>query len=212
MAIFFIIGIFCVFCLKVNETNVSQEVGLSMFEVELKFPVDSHDSIRQQLKAMEVVKSLTSEHSDEYFNHSLLDFAAQDIALRIRSRDNHNVLTYKGPNLDQRAKVREEIELDLNAEDKSKFRQMLLGMGFHSVASVLKKRDSISIVVDQQAIEICLDDVEGVGTFVELEQVVSDKSEIESAKAHLESLASVLSITSQPTTVSYLEMLLDASE
>ena len=183
-----------------------------MFEVELKFPVESHDSIRQQITTMEVTKSSTSEHSDEYFNHVLLDFAAQDIALRIRSRDNRNVLTYKGPNLDQRAKVREEIELDLNAEDKSKFRQMLLGMGFHSVASVLKKRDSISIVVDQQAIEICLDEVEGVGTFVELEQVVADKSEIESAKAHLESLASTLGITSQPTTVSYLEMLLDSAE
>ena len=183
-----------------------------MFEVELKFPVASHDSIRQQLKAMKVVKSSTSEHSDEYFNHSLLDFAAQDIALRIRSRDNRHVLTYKGPNLDQRAKVREEIELDLNEEDKSKFRQMLLGMGFHSVATVLKKRDSISVLVDQQAIEICLDDVEGVGTFIELEQVVAKKSDIESAKVNLESLASTLGVTGEPTTISYLEMLLNASE
>jgi len=182
-----------------------------MFEVELKFPLASHDAVRQHLKSFEVTSRSTSEHCDEYFNHSLLDFAAQDIALRIRSRTGHNVLTYKGPNLDRRAKVREEIELELSTDDKSKFRQMLFGMGFHSVAAVNKKRDSIRIIVDQQTIEVCLDDVQGVGTFIELEQVVAEKSEIEAAKDHLESLASTLGITSQPTTISYLEMLIGNS-
>lgn len=179
-----------------------------MFEVELKFPLASLDTVARQLETFEVTSRSTSEHCDEYFNHSLLDFAAQDIAFRIRSRADKHILTYKGPNLDGRAKVREEIELELNTDDKSKFRQMLFGMGFHSVAAVNKKRDSIRIIVDQQTIEVCLDDVQGVGTFVELEQVVADKSEIEAAKEHLESLAVKLGITSEPTTTSYLEMLI----
>ncbi len=180
-----------------------------MFEVELKFPVDSHEMIRQQLKSLEVTSESVSEHCDEYFNHSLLDFAAQDIALRFRSRANQHILTYKGPNLDQRAKVREEIELDFEPADKDKFRRMLFGMGFHSVAEVNKKRDSIAVVCEGQAIEVCLDEIQGVGTFVELEQVVGSKSEIEAAKRNLESLAVRLGITGQPTTVSYLEMLLN---
>ena len=184
-----------------------------MFEVELKFPVDSHEVIRQKLKSLEsglfqVLSETTSQHCDEYFNHSLLDFAAKDIAFRIRNRADGHILTYKGPNLDQRAKVREEIELEFNGDEKDKFRRMLFGMGFHSVAAVNKKRDSISVVCEGQAIEVCLDDVEGVGTFVEIEQVVAEKSEIAAAKGNLESLATRLGITSQPTTVSYLEMLL----
>ena len=181
-----------------------------MFEVELKFPVESHDVIRQQLKALEITSESTSEHCDEYFNHSLLDFAAQDIAFRIRSRAGQSILTYKGPNLDQRAKVREEIEIEFDDADKDKFRSMLFGMGFHSVAAVNKKRDSITIVYQDQTIEVCLDDVEGAGTFVELEQVVKEKSEIEAAKGNLESLAVKLGITTQPTTVSYLEMILNS--
>ncbi len=180
-----------------------------MFEVELKFSVDSHEVIRQQLKSLEVMSGSTSDHCDEYFNHSLLDFAAQDIAFRIRSRADEHILTYKGPNLDQRAKVREEIELEFDGSDKDKFRRMLFGIGFHSVAAVNKKRDSIKVSFEGQQIEVCLDDVEGVGTFVELEQVVADKSEIEAAKENLESLAVRLGITSQPTTISYLEMLLE---
>lgn len=179
-----------------------------MFEVELKFLVDSHEMIRQQLNSLEVISESTSQHCDEYFNHSLLDFATQDIALRIRSRADQHILTYKGPNLDPRAKVREEIELEFDASEKDKFRRMLSGMGFHSVAAVNKKRDSIQVAYQGQVIVVCLDDVEGVGTFVELEQVVSDKSGVQAAKKILESLAVRLGITSSPTTVSYLEMLL----
>jgi len=183
-----------------------------MFEVELKFPVDSHDTLRQRLGTLKVTSQSSSGHCDEYFNHSLLDFATQDIALRIRSRHNHagqSVLTYKGPNLDGRAKVREEIELTLASEEKEKFRQMLFGMGFHSVAAVNKKRDSSSVVFDGRNVEVCLDDVEGVGTFVELEIVVEDKAQIDAAKQHLEKLAKEFGISAPPTTVSYLEMLLE---
>lgn len=189
-----------------------------MFEVELKFPVDSHHRLRQSLATMNTTHQATSYHCDEYFNHCLLDFAAQDIALRIRSRNQQHTLTYKGPNLDQHAKVRQEIELDLVDADKTKFRQMLFGMGFHSVATVNKNRDSIAVTLDSSGgrqfrhpkVEVCLDEVDGVGCFVELEVVVDEKSEIQSAKQSLLALAGTLGITAQPTTVSYLEMLLNA--
>lgn len=182
-----------------------------MFEVELKFPVPSHDVIDQKLKAFNVISRSTSQHCDEYFNHCLLDFASKDIALRIRSRAGENILTFKGPNLNARVKVRQEIELILDATDRDKFRQMLFGMGFHSVAAVNKKRESIGINVNGQPIEVCFDNVEGVGTFVELEIVVENKTQIDAAKQQLEELAANIGITQSPTTVSYLEMLLSKS-
>ncbi len=180
-----------------------------MFEVELKYPVNSHDDIRQQLLTMESTQTCVSKHCDEYFNQTLLDFAGNDIALRIRSTEDSHTLTFKGPNLDTRAKIREEIEIKLNTQDKEKFRNMLLGMGFHSVLCVEKQRDSIAVRWEDEDVEICLDTIEGIGTFVELELVVQSKEQVPSAKAILESLATALSIRSEPTTVSYLEMLLD---
>lgn len=179
-----------------------------MFEVELKYPVESHDSIRQKLAEMDSTHLGVSDHCDEYFNQTLLDFAGNDIALRIRSRGDRHTLTFKGPNLDTRAKIREEIELDINTEDKEKLRGMLLGMGFHDVTKVNKHRDSISVRWQQREAQICLDTIEGIGTFVELEQVVEDRSQVDAAKATLEALAIELAICAEPTTVSYLEMLL----
>ena len=180
-----------------------------MFEVELKYPVNSHDEIRQQLLTMESSQTGVSDHCDEYFNQTLLDFAGNDIALRIRSQEDSHTLTYKGPNLDARAKIREEIEIKLNTNDKNKMRGMLLGMGFHSVTLARKQRDSMAVRWQDQDVEICLDTIEGVGTFVELELVVESKEHVGSAKTTLESLAKKLAITSEPTTVSYLEMLLE---
>jgi len=37
-----------------------------MFEVELKYPVNSHDEIRQQLLTMESSQTGVSDHCDEY--------------------------------------------------------------------------------------------------------------------------------------------------
>ena len=180
-----------------------------MFEVELKYPVESHQEIRQRLTTMDAKSISGAEHLDEYFNQTLLDFAGNDIALRIRSRDDSHTLTYKGPNLDQHAKVREEIEIEFTPEDKQRFRRMLLGMGFHSVSVVRKHRDSTLVRWRDEKVQICFDTVDQVGTFVELELVVDTKSQIASAKQTLEDLAQELKIQSAPTTVSYLEMLLD---
>ncbi len=180
-----------------------------MFEVEFKYPVNSHDSIRQQLLTLDAELIGISDHCDEYFNQTLLDFAGNDIALRIRSRGGSHTLTWKGPNLDTRAKIREEIEINFNTEDKDRFRGMLFGMGFHSVINVRKQRESLRVCWQGQEAEICLDTIEGVGTFVELEMVVASKEQVNAAKATLESLADTIGITSRPTTVSYLEMLLE---
>ena len=180
-----------------------------MFEVELKYPVTSHEPIHQRLATLESKPLGVSDHSDEYFNQTLLDFAGKDIALRIRSRGDRHTLTYKGPNLDARAKIREEIEIELDTENKDKFRGMLFGMGFHSVMKVDKHRESIAVRWQDRDVEICLDTIEPIGTFVELELVVESKTQVAAAKATLEALATELAITSEPTTVSYLEMLLD---
>ena len=180
-----------------------------MFEVELKYPVTSHEPIRQRLATMESKSLGVSDHCDEYFNQTLLDFAGNDIALRIRSRGDRHTLTYKGPNLDARAKIREEIEIELDTENKDKFRGMLFGMGFHAVTEVNKQRESLSVRWQDRDATICLDTIDPIGTFVELELVVENELQVITAKATLEALAAELAITSEPTTVSYLEMVLD---
>ena len=193
-------------------TQLEQLHRFTMIEIEKKFQVVSFDAIRKELAAddLDVMEDLPPRYqSDEYFNHRQLRFELQDIALRIREVDDRHVLTFKGPNQDATTKIRTEIELDLAREDAGKMSEIFLGMGMHSVAKVTKTRDTILLRWQGANVEICLDAVEEVGYFVELEIVAESDDEVETAKSKLEALADRFGLKDS-TTTSYLEMLLQA--
>ena len=183
-----------------------------MIEIELKFPIQSPetlDSVRSRFVASGGVAHLVSNQSDEYLNDPLRDFAKQDKALRIRSHDGRYFMTFKGPGLDAVAKIRKEIEMPLeSAACAEQLREAFLGIGFVSVAKVSKKRETMTLNWKGKAVEICLDEVDEVGSFVEVELVVEDDGDIESAKQTLLSLAKEVGL-SGPIKTSYLELLLD---
>lgn len=181
-----------------------------MIEIEKKFQVEKFDKIRGALASgkFDVMHQGQSiAQTDEYFNHRQLRFDLQDIALRIRQVDDRYVLTFKGPNQDADTKIRSEIEVDFDREDADKMAQMFLGMGMHSVAKVCKLREAIQIRWQEATVEVCLDAVEEVGYFVELEIVAENEGDVEASVAKLESLAQQFELSDSITT-SYLEMLL----
>ena len=183
-----------------------------MIEIEKKFQVADFKSIRNELTAenFDVMEHAPPKsQSDEYFNHRQLRFELQDIALRIREVGDRHILTFKGPNQDATTKIRTEVEVDFSKEDAGKMSEMFLGLGMHSVAKVSKTRDTIMIRWQGANVEVCLDAVEEVGYFVELEIVVEKTEDIPAAKEKLESLAEKFGLSGSITT-SYLEMLLKA--
>jgi len=183
-----------------------------MIEIEKKFQVSSFDAIRSHLTAgkIEIVRDSEPKfQSDEYFNHRQLRFELQDIALRIREVDGRHILTFKGPNQDATTKIRTEVEVEFSKEDAGKMTEMFLGLGMHSVAKVSKTRDSIQIRWQGADVEVCLDSVDEVGSFVKLEIVAENQDDVPAAKEKLEALAQQFELQDSITT-SYLEMLLKA--
>lgn len=181
-----------------------------MIEIEKKFQVENFDKIRQSLTSgtLDVMLQRPAvTQTDEYFNHRQLRFDLQDVALRIRQVDDRYVLTFKGPNQDTATKIRSEIEVEFDSEDAEKMSQMFLGMGMHSVAKVCKLREAVQIRWQEATVEVCLDAVDEVGYFVELEIVAEDADDVAPSIAKLESLAQQFEL-SDSTTTSYLEMLL----
>ena len=179
-----------------------------MIEVEFKFPVDSLDSVRKKCLQMGAMVGETSVQSDEYINDPVRDFAKQDKALRIRTDNGKPLLTFKGPNLDPTAKIRQEIEMPLGDEATAEqIKDVFFGIGFFSVAKVCKRRETLELKWQDTMVHVCLDDVEEVGGFVELELVVEDDGNIEEAKNLLNSLADALGLSGSIRT-SYLELLL----
>ena len=102
-------------------------------------------------------------HLDLYFNSPFSDFAQTDEALRIRIKEEGTHLTYKGPKLDSETKSRR--ELTVRVDDANALELILESVGFFRAAVVKKKRTKYAL---GEAV-LAVDDVEGLGTFIEVE-------------------------------------------
>jgi adenylate cyclase class 2 len=134
-----------------------------MIELEIKVPCQDMDVLEIRLREMGGRRVEDLDQEDVYFSHPQRDFGVTDEALRLRKEDHRSRLTYKGPKLDQDTKMREEIELGV--EDPSLMSQLLQRVGFRPFLRVAKRRR----VYELQGVQVCLDRVEGLGDFVELE-------------------------------------------
>jgi adenylate cyclase class 2 len=178
------------------------------FEVEQKFKVPDLTAIAERLIALGAKPGEPQLQVDQYFNHPARDFGQTDEALRIRRVGENNYLTYKGPKLDATTKTRREIEAPIGVGESTaeQFAELLELLGFRRVAEVRKRRRHATLVRSDRTIEIVLDDVEHVGSFVELE-CVTDETHMEAAKEAIASLANELGLRENERK-SYLEQLL----
>ncbi len=177
-------------------------------EVEQKFAVMDLEEVAGRLAALGATWGEVREESDLYFAHPARDFARTDEALRIRRVGGRAYLTYKGPKVDATTKTRQEIDLALpNAAAAGPWQQLLEALGFRPVAEVRKSRRKAQVPWQARQVEVSLDTVDQVGTYVELE-LVTDCEGVEPAKAVLQSLAEALGLRNSERR-SYLELLVE---
>jgi adenylate cyclase class 2 len=178
------------------------------YEVEQKHRVDNLAAFVARLAVRGVALGPAIAQADRYFAHPSRDFAHTDEALRIRTAGASSFVTYKGPKVDATTKTRRELELPLNPQDAdgSQFAELLTALGFTPVATVRKQRRPFHVDHAGRCVAGALDDVDGVGTFVELE-LMADEADLAVAQHVIRELADDLQLG--PTERrSYLEMLL----
>jgi adenylate cyclase class 2 len=178
------------------------------FEVEQKHRVEDRAALVAELTTRGVALGEPVLQSDQYFAHPARDFAKTDEALRIRTVGNSSFVTYKGPKLDATSKTRRELELPLAAShaDGSQFAELLAALGFTPVAAVRKQRRTFHITHEGREVEGALDEVDGVGSYVELE-LTADEAHLDATKAVIAALAAELRLGPSERR-SYLELLL----
>jgi adenylate cyclase class 2 len=179
------------------------------YEVEQKHRVQNVAELIARLQERGVILEKPIEQSDQYFAHPCRDFASTDEALRIRVVGDESFVTYKGPKLDTTTKTRREIELPLDPADHdgSRFASLLAALGFTPVTVVRKRRRTFRIAADDYTVDGVLDELEGLGCFVELELQANDDG-LEAAKRTIVKLAADLNLGPSERR-SYLEMLLE---
>lgn len=183
-----------------------------LYEVELKFPLPEPAAVLSRLEELEAERGEPVAQSDIYFNHPLRDFAETDEALRVRSVDGKNSITYKGPVIDPQAKIRREIEIPFGTStlDGKRFVEMLGILGFRDVKTVRKTRVPYELEWEGRELEVAFDKVDGLGTFLEIEVIAQDAGR-DSARESILRLAGHLGLEHSERR-SYLQLLLKKEE
>ncbi len=209
---------------------MSGSAGDRPIEAEVKFILPTGFDVPSLQRALRLrgYLSMTVAQEDIYLGHYARDFGSTDEALRVRSertlpssdgplppfpRQAHRRgwstwLTYKGPKLDARSKARVEVEVSTGPT----VTQALLAAGFTTVARVRKIRQSWrGGTGPQPTLEVAIDEVVGLGLFVELEQRTTVDDLEQTVDRLLQEGAELLGAGVGTERRSYLELLLRGS-
>ena len=176
-------------------------------EIEVKFKVVSHASLRRKLSALGAEFCSTVIQEDAYFDTPGRSLLADQSGLRVRevkvlraaagARPNGQpTLTYKGPlHANRKAKVRREIETHF--ETPGAIEQVLVAIGHELVMSFQKRRTTYRL--GRCLIE--LDELPLLGPFVEVEGP---------SERLVLSIAHKLGLAGESIKASYAHLIMDA--
>lgn len=137
-----------------------------MIEVEIrtivKNPIEVENQLSQNYKLIKQKRQV-----DEYFLHPSRDFYENPVIreyLRIRTEGVNSILAYHKAYIKDGKKTHTE-EYEVKAEDSSKLKEIFLNLSFKPFVTVTKNRK----VFDCGDFEACLDHIEELGYFLEIE-------------------------------------------
>ncbi|HEY4514820.1 MAG TPA: class IV adenylate cyclase [Candidatus Paceibacterota bacterium] len=144
-----------------------------MREIEVKMRVSDHDKLEKVLSERGCVLSepisqhdvIYSPGRDSYWN----DYKEGDVAIRIRNQDGVSMFTLK----QQKSGEHDNLEYETVIGDKEAMHGALNALGWSPEVEVKKLRRKGKL----GELEICLDVVEELGTFVELEKMCQDDTD-----------------------------------
>ncbi len=168
--------------------------------MEAKLRVPDVAALRARLAAAGVALGPAVQQEDTFFRRPGNDPLAADEALRLRRSAGGFELTYKGPRqAGSSVKARSEESVALQDDPT----RLLAAMGYDPTAQVRKRRESAHV----DGVTLALDDVAGLGWFVELE-VVCEPDAVAAARTAIADAARRLGLAdAQTLSESYVEML-----
>ncbi|WP_440069735.1 class IV adenylate cyclase [Streptosporangium sp. OZ121] len=168
-------------------------MNMSLLEVEIRYQLAPEDEsgIEHRLTDSGFEERTVERQVDTYFTSRHKDFIETEECLRIRQEGSRELITWKPPSTDEMKTAdefwKEEIDLDVTGNSDVAFR-LLSRLDFVKYCVVDKTR---RIFVNDLGVEAGLDQVAGVGVFLELEVKTSD---VEEARTLLRSTAESLGL------------------
>lgn len=188
-----------------------------MLEIECKAALRGVDEtgLLRRIRALGFSPEYERRETDLYYNGAFCDFRKTDEALRVREHTQGGVtrarVTYKGPKTDAASQTR--LELETAVEDAAVMRAILEALGYVPALAVSKARRGYAGSGAYADVHLCLDTVDGLGVYLELEIVAPGDLDAQKKESRVNLLLSLLDRLGIPaenrTRSSYLELLME---
>ena len=167
-------------------------------EVEVKYHVDDLEALLVALKARGIGLSGPVYQDDQAYAPDGWQFGDSKLGVsfvRLRTVDGRHYFTVKQPGENAQACLEYETEV----ADRAAMHGAVLHMGYYPTVRVAKARRTAAL----EYCSLCVDDVDGVGGFLELERLVPDDVPAEAIQAELAAFVAALAITAVRTDETY---------
>ena len=169
-----------------------------MREIEVKYRVDDLEGLLAVLKARGIEASDPLLQDDQAYAPAGWQFGDSKLGvsfLRLRTVTGRHYFTLKQPAQNDQACLEYETEVT----DREAMHHAALHMGYRPTVRIIKVRRTASIA----GCSLCIDDLEGVGGFIEAERMVSDDADAHAVQAELAALIESLGVPAARTTETY---------
>lgn len=174
-----------------------------MFELELKAKIEDRFIIKNKLKNLGCKWSGAKIQIDTIYKRNSTQDSSEIPVFRIRKCNDKIILSLKI--LEEDINTAKELELEIS--DSKVMSDILRVLGFRPIVEVIKRRETTTY----KGFNICLDDVERLGTFVEIEKLSESIENKESIYQKINLILSELGVEKQDIVLEkYYQMILNS--
>jgi adenylate cyclase, class 2 len=173
-------------------------LDVRMREVEVKFRVPDAAEVVERLKLRDIDLEAPIVQDDQAYAPTGWSYGDPKIGVsfvRLRSVEGTHTFTLKRP-LENALSC---AEHETQVVDRAAMHEAILAMGFYPTVRIVKERRSAHV----QGMEICLDQVDGLGAFLELERMVGDDASGDKVQDELVAYVAGLGIDAERTDETY---------
>lgn len=178
-------------------------------EIEVKYRVSGRDlpALERAVASRGAVLSSPIRQDDQAFAPQGWSYGQSKVGVtfaRLRTENGRHVFTIKTPVDNEMSCLEHETEVT----DRDEMHRAVLAMGFFPTVRIVKTRRTASL----GDMQLCLDEVERAGLFIEIEKFASEAESGTAAQEELDRFARSLGVALQRTTDTYDSLVRAAGE
>ena len=171
-------------------------------EIEVKYRVPDRAGLQTVLRNRGLVLSTPVHQDDQAYAQDGWCYGMSKLGMafaRLRTQEGRHLFTLKRP-IDNELAC---LEFETEVSDRNQMHEAILCMGFYPTVRIAKVRRTAKL----GELALCFDEVEHLGSFLEIERVIPPGQTGEAVQADLDAFARSLGIELERTTDTYDSLL-----